>query len=164
MIDFSYCLAQCYDDPDLFNTQILGRNPYWTRQREIANSVVRYRDTVVYSGNAVGKDYVVAGMIHWWLFTRPNSMVVVTAPGQTLLGSVIWKEVRRALETREVPLDAKISTACGPRPRSWIWATAGVRSATAPTAWNAERPARRERSGGRRGGQRPGAPRLGSHR
>jgi hypothetical protein len=102
-------LADCYDDPDLFNSAILGRPPYWSRQREIAQSVVDYRITVPYTGNAVGKDYLVAGLILWWLLTRKDSQVIVTAPSQTLLGSVLWKELRRADDRSRIPLGIKIS-------------------------------------------------------
>lgn len=91
-------LARCHGDPDLFNSAILGRPPYWHRQREIADSVCRYRITVAYTGNAVGKDYLVGGIVPWWLFTRSHSQVIVTGPSQTLLGSVTWKEVRRACD------------------------------------------------------------------
>src|SRR6185437_14773678 len=85
-------LARCHDDPDLFNSAILGRPPYWHRQRAIGESVCRYRTTVVYTGNATGKDYCVGGLIPWWACTRAESQVVVTGPSQTLLGSVTWKE------------------------------------------------------------------------
>jgi hypothetical protein len=91
-------LAACRDDPDLFNRVVLRRPPYWSRQKEIARSVVRYRITVPYTGNAIGKDYAVGGIVPWWLATRPDSMVIVTGPSQTLLGSVTWKEIRRAIE------------------------------------------------------------------
>ncbi|HLJ09456.1 MAG TPA: hypothetical protein VKX24_13045, partial [Acidimicrobiia bacterium] len=108
-------LSLCHDDPDLFNGAILGRKPYWRRQREIAESVVKYRVTSAYTGNAVGKDYLVGGLIPWWLYTRHRSLVIVTGPGHTVLGSVTWKELRRAVEGDEsdplasVPLGATVS-------------------------------------------------------
>jgi hypothetical protein len=102
-------LSECHDDPDLFNSAILGRPPYWSRQREILQSVVDYRITVAYTGNGVGKDYGVGGGIPWWLLTRHASQVIVTGPSQTVLGSVTWKEVRRACEHSKVPLGLKVS-------------------------------------------------------
>lgn len=77
---------------------MLRRPAYWSRQEEICRSVVRYRITVVYSGNAVGKDYALAGIIPWYGATRTGSLVIVTGVSQTLLGSVTWKELRRAVE------------------------------------------------------------------
>ena len=102
-------LAQAYDDPGFFNTVILGRNPFWWRQEEIARSVVDFRETVAYSGNAIGKDYLFGSLVPWWLCTRKDSLVIVTGPSQTLLGSVTWKEVRKAVEGSRIPLGAKMS-------------------------------------------------------
>jgi phage terminase large subunit len=108
-------LSECHDDPDLFNSAILGRPCYWSRQREIAESVCRYQVTVAYTGNAIGKDYLVGGIVPWWLCTRYESLVVVTGPSQTVLGSVTWKEIRRASEgnrddpAASVPLGLKLS-------------------------------------------------------
>lgn len=86
------------DDPVGFNTRILRRLPYWWRQEEICRSLLEYRITVVFSGNATGKDYLLGGIIPWWWFTRTNSLTMVTGVSQTLLGSVTFKEVRRAVE------------------------------------------------------------------
>jgi hypothetical protein len=102
-------LARTYDDPDLFNSAILGCPPFWGRQREIAESLCNYRITVAYTGNAVGKDYLVGRLIPWWLATRSHSLVVVTGPSQTVLGSVTWKEVRSAVEGSKIPLGMDVS-------------------------------------------------------
>jgi hypothetical protein len=110
VIALQSCLSRLRHDPILFNDAILRRHPYWTRQCEAGASVARFRDTIVYSGNAVGKDYLVAGLIAWWLWTRKDSLVIVTAPSQALLGSVLWKELRKAIQAAEIPLHARIST------------------------------------------------------
>jgi hypothetical protein len=102
-------LSRCVHDPDLFNSAILGRPAYWSRQREIGQSVDRYRCTIAYTGNAVGKDYLVGGVVPWWLFTRCRSLVIVTGPSQTVLGSVTWKEIRAACDGAAVPLGVKVS-------------------------------------------------------
>ena len=90
-------LSECRDDPHLFNELFVadGRS-FWTRQRELCRAIVEYRTVVCYSGNMVGKDFTIGRIIWWWLYTRPDSLVIVTGPSQTLLGSVTWKEVRRA--------------------------------------------------------------------
>jgi hypothetical protein len=103
------CLAATRDDPVLFNDVFLDRAPYWHRQREICRSVVRYGTTVCYTGNAVGKGYVVGGLIPWWLCTRPDSLVICTGPSQTVLGSVTWREVRRAVDNAVVPWGGRVS-------------------------------------------------------
>jgi len=57
---------------------------------------VKYRKTAVYSGNMIGKDFLVGRLAWWWLMTRPGSMVLVTGPTQTSLGSITWEEIRSA--------------------------------------------------------------------
>ena len=99
----------CVDDPDLFNSAWLNRPDYYSRQVEMCRSVVDYRTTVVYSGNAIGKDYWIGGLVPWWLYTRPNSLVIVTGPTQTVLGSVTWKEIRRAIEGSYLPVKPRIT-------------------------------------------------------
>src|SRR5262245_13038105 len=75
-----WILDDCSDKPDDFNEIVLKRPPYWSRQVEAARAVATSRDTVIYSGNAVGKDYLVGGLVPWWLLTRENSLVIVTGP------------------------------------------------------------------------------------
>lgn len=94
-------LRECRDDPDLFNSVFLGRPSYWWRQIQICGSVCKYLVTAVVSGNMTGKDYLLAGLVLWWLLTRPGSLVVCTAPSQNLIGSVVWKEIKRALAAAE---------------------------------------------------------------
>lgn len=85
------------DDPVGFHRRVLKRAPFWWRQEQICQSILDYRVTVVFSGNATGKDYLLGSVIPWWGFTRRNSLVMVTGVSQTLLGSVTFKEVRRAV-------------------------------------------------------------------
>lgn len=86
------------NDPVGFNERVLKRNGYWEMQEAIARSIVDYHVTVCYSGNSVGKDYLLGGIVPWWVFCRTNSLCIVTGVSQTLLGSITWKEVRRAIE------------------------------------------------------------------
>ncbi|MGO9918308.1 MAG: hypothetical protein ACLQIB_26880 [Isosphaeraceae bacterium] len=102
-------LNRSRNDPHYFNDVCLGRLPYWSRQIDMCRSVVDYRVTVVYSGNAIGKDYWVGGLVPWWLYTRKDSLCIVTGPSQTLLGSVTWKEIRRALDGCRLPFRPRIS-------------------------------------------------------
>ena len=105
--DLARAIAVFRNDPVGFNEKILGRGPYWSRQVEICESVRDNHATIVATGNSVGKSYLAAGSILWWLFTRPNSLVVMTAPSQTLLGTVLCKEIRAAVHssrTKGIPL------------------------------------------------------------
>lgn len=103
----------CVDDPDLFNDLFLSTaddpTPFWSRQIEMGRSVVDYRTTVIYSGNAIGKDFWVGRLVWWWLYTRPDSLVIVTGPSQTTIGTITWKEIRRAIRNSPIPFSARVS-------------------------------------------------------
>lgn len=109
-------LARSVNDPDYFNTVILNRSPYWSGaakgvagQKEWCKDLVDHRVLALEQGNMTGKDYFVGGIIPWWLYTRPNSLVIVTGPGQSIIGSVTWKEVRKAIEGAPFNMGATIS-------------------------------------------------------
>jgi hypothetical protein len=90
-------LKATINDPNLFNDSILDRPPYCDYQRQWCRDLVSYRSLAIETGNQTGKDYWIGGIVPWWLYTRKDSLVIVTGPGQSLLGTVTWKEVRRAI-------------------------------------------------------------------
>lgn len=92
-------LAGLKNDPIRFNEIALGRAAYWGRQQEVAERVAAHKNAIIATGNSIGKSYLAAGLLLWWLYTRPHSLVIATAPSQTLLGTVLFKEVRKAIET-----------------------------------------------------------------
>ena len=128
-------LKRCRDDFELFNRAILGRPPCWSRQLEIARSVVDHRETLVASGNATGKTWLAAGLILWYLYTRPRSLVVVSGPSQTSLGAVTFKEVRRAFHHAKRPLGGTLSNSVSAAPSSFSppLENLGAPSASRPT-------------------------------
>jgi hypothetical protein len=89
-------LDACRDDPARFQTEVLGRK-LWSKQIEVCHAIARSPITVVPAGRAVGKSYLNAGIVLWWLYTRPNSLVITTGPDHRQVVSVLWKEIRRAL-------------------------------------------------------------------
>lgn len=101
-------VAACRDDPARFNATILRRGSYWSKQREICRSVVAHPVTLVPTGNAVGKTYVDAGLILWFLYTVPGCLVLATAPTQVQLEEVLWKEVERAHRHASLPVEARV--------------------------------------------------------
>jgi hypothetical protein len=92
-------LAACRDDPARFHTEVLGRQLWW-KQRDVCRAIARSPITVVPAGRAVGKSFLLAGTVLWWLYTRPNSLVITTGPDHRQVVSVLWKEIRRALRPR----------------------------------------------------------------
>lgn len=78
---------------------MLRRPPCHDIQKRWAEALVSNYILVIETGNALGKDWFFGGcIVPWWLYTRPHSLVIVTGPSQTLLGSVTWKELRRSID------------------------------------------------------------------
>lgn len=113
-------IEPCVDDPDRFNSVVLGRAPYWEKQVEVCRAIVKHRTVVVPSGNAVGKTFLAAGIILWYLYTHPGSLVIGTAPSQMLLGTVLMKEIRRAFRNSLLPLGGEISESPHTSPQTLI--------------------------------------------
>ena len=88
-------LDACRDDPARFQEEVLGRT-LWSKQVEVCQAIARSPVTVVPAGRAVGKSFLLAGTVLWWLYTRPNSLVITTGPDHRQVVSVLWKEIRRA--------------------------------------------------------------------
>lgn len=76
--------------------QAILRASLWQKQQEIARSVVRHRITAVRSCRGSGKTHLLARLVLWWLFTRPYSIVVTTAPTDRQVKDLLWKEIRMA--------------------------------------------------------------------
>lgn len=67
---------------------------WWSAQRAIARSVEQNKRTVVRAGHAVGKSYTAAGLAAWWVDTRPDSIVITTAPTYDQVHGILWEEIR----------------------------------------------------------------------
>lgn len=106
----SVVMRWSYNDPDIFNTMVLGRGQYWSKQREMCRNVASHTTTLVLSGNQIGKSYFLSGILLWYLFTRPYSRVVSTAPTANHLSRVLWTEVKNAHANAFYPLGGKITS------------------------------------------------------
>lgn len=68
----------------------------WSKQREIAQDLEHHRNLAVKAGHGVGKSYLVAALICWWVDTRyPHVFVASTAPSTAQIGAIVWREIRK---------------------------------------------------------------------
>jgi hypothetical protein len=104
----TYHLAKSYSDFSYFNSVILGRPHYWYKQRLIADSIVNNSITCVVSGNGIGKTHCIAGCALAYLYTRPDSIVITTAPTGNSLREVLWGQIRTAFWNARFPLGGEI--------------------------------------------------------
>jgi len=104
---------QYHSDPNAWAEYMLGIK-LWSKQREIAQSVVHNKSVAVKAGHGVGKSFLVAVLVCWWIDTRaPNVFVASTAPSQAQIGAIVWREIRKmkdlvALRYRDGDIDHEL--------------------------------------------------------
>lgn len=86
----------------LLNTTTLR---YWSKQREIANSVVRHPRTTVRSCHDSGKSFTAATLTAWWLSVHPigSAFVVTTAPTAPQVEVILWREIGKVKRLARLP-------------------------------------------------------------
>lgn len=82
----------------------LGEHP-WSKQREIAHSVLEHRYTAVPSCYGSGKDWLAARLAAYWIAAHPvgEAFVVTTGPTVTQLKAILWRELQRAHRNGGLP-------------------------------------------------------------
>ena len=78
---------------------------FWSKQREIANAVVRNPRTTVRSAHDTGKSFTAANLTAWWLSVHPigSAFVVTTAPTAPQVEVILWREIARAKNRGNLP-------------------------------------------------------------
>ncbi|MBQ7262742.1 MAG: hypothetical protein IJR14_03375 [Synergistaceae bacterium] len=94
-------------DPVFFAREVLGKQP-WSAQADILRSLRDHPRTAVRSCHGIGKTFVAATGILWFLFTHERSIVLSTAPTWRQVEKLIWKEIRSAYRDALVPLGGAI--------------------------------------------------------
>lgn len=100
-------------DPALWAKEVLGKT-LWSKQREIANSVVENTHTAVVSCNGAGKSGLAGILAVWWVATHdPRDVAVIcSAPTYIQIARVLFKEIQdnfRAAKEHGVTLPGYIT-------------------------------------------------------
>jgi len=93
---------QYIDDPGLWALEKLGTH-LWSKQVQIAESVRDHRQTAVQSCHGVGKSFLAAQLVAWWLDIHPpgEARVVTTAPTGDQVKAILWSEINGAFAKAE---------------------------------------------------------------
>lgn len=89
--------AQYRDDPVGFiENALLGF--IWSKQKEIALSVLHNRRTAVQSCHDVGKSYIASRIAAWWCSTNEpgDAFLVSLAPTFHQVKAILWREIQKA--------------------------------------------------------------------
>lgn len=91
------------DDPVRWAKEIAGVH-LWSAQAEVARAVAKGGSIAVKAGHGVGKSFLSALLICWWVDTRyPDCFVASTAPSTAQISAIVWREVqsiRSSIERR----------------------------------------------------------------
>jgi hypothetical protein len=82
------------DDPVLWAKTFLGLE-IWSKQAEILYSIRDNRNTAVAAGHGVGKSFIAAVAVMWWVDTHPprETFIASTAPSFDQV-SILWDNMR----------------------------------------------------------------------
>jgi phage terminase large subunit len=98
--------AFCDDikNPLKFHTDILGRGPLWSRQKELLLAPQYHHRIAVKGGYNVGKTYTMGEIGLNFLYAEPDSILITTAPTGRQVKKLLWGEIRRAVNRSKVNL------------------------------------------------------------
>ena len=87
--------AKYFHDPGAWSDYMLGIR-LWSKQAAIAKDVAVHKNVAVKAGHGVGKSFLAAILICWWIDTRyPRVFVASTAPSTAQIGAIVWRYVRQ---------------------------------------------------------------------
>lgn len=77
----------------------------WSKQDEILQSVADNRYTAARSCHDVGKSFISASTIAWWIAAHPpgEAFAVSTAPTAPQVEAILWRELNRVHRLRDLP-------------------------------------------------------------
>jgi phage terminase large subunit len=84
-------------DPVWFILTLLAIKVLTPQQRAICLSLRDNRRTAAPAGHAVGKTFLAACIVLWFLFCFPGSKILTTAPTWFQVEHLLWREVRQIL-------------------------------------------------------------------
>lgn len=116
MINLNKQVLEIYNrgqkDYNWFIVKFLGLKDewLWSKMREINDSVIHNERTVVPAGHGVSKTFNLAHLCLAFLLTHRPSTVISTAPSQTQVEDLLWREIHQAYSKSKVPIGGKLTS------------------------------------------------------
>jgi phage terminase large subunit len=95
--DFAAVQKRGRRDPVWFITTLLMVHYLTPQQIQICRSLRDNRRTAAPSGHGIGKTFLAACIVLWFLFCFPGSKILTTAPTWFQVENLLWREVRHIL-------------------------------------------------------------------
>lgn len=88
-------LLKFQKNPVLFCNNVLNQENIWDKLEEIMISVRDNKFTIVKSGHGIGKTYISASIVLWFLYCFPSANIITTAPTARQVEELLWKEISK---------------------------------------------------------------------
>lgn len=92
--DATFIAQEYFANPVAYVREVIKAEPD-TWQIDVMNSIVNNQRVAVASGHGIGKSALIAWLIHWFISTRPDPQIVVTANTKNQLDSKTWRELAK---------------------------------------------------------------------
>jgi len=99
--------AKYRNDPCGFAVDILGLR-LWSHQRRALEAAAKHRRVSWRSAHGVGKSWAVMAIAAWWICTRPDSGVLITAPTSRQVQGVDFRTLRSIYRNSKLPLGGEL--------------------------------------------------------
>ena len=86
-------------EPVLFIEKVLGCTTMEQYQKDICQEVADYDRVAVAACHSVGKTYLLARIVLWFLYSYKDSIVITTAPTNRQVEALLWGEIGVAVKT-----------------------------------------------------------------
>ena len=96
-------------DPVWWIETVLGVK-LWSRQAEIVEAIRDHHKVAVRSCHGIGKSFVCACIVLWFLYHHLRSIVITTAPTDRQVRGILWKEIRALHARAAYPLGGVLLT------------------------------------------------------
>jgi len=100
--------ARMQVDP-VFVVRTLFGSEIWRDQERILESVRDNPRTAWRSCHGIGKSFICARLVLWWLYSFPYSIVLTTAPTARQVEDILWKEIRSCHAQSKIPLGGHLT-------------------------------------------------------
>ncbi|MEO5859165.1 MAG: hypothetical protein ABIR33_09480 [Pyrinomonadaceae bacterium] len=95
--DFKTIQTRSKRDPQWFINRVLQVTFLTPQQVELCNSIRDRKRTAAPSGHGIGKTFLAACIVLWFLFSFPGAKILTTAPTWFQVENLLWSEVRKLL-------------------------------------------------------------------
>jgi phage terminase large subunit len=95
--NFKLIQERSQQDPVWFITKLLAVRYLTPQQRQICRSIRDNKRTAAPSGHGIGKTFLAACIVLWFLFSYPGAKILTTAPTWFQVENLLWREVRLIL-------------------------------------------------------------------